>query len=79
MAERKGKPPKDDDNQKKGRRKPYVAPVLIIAGSLLTISKSALFAAQSLCCLSQRLQLAKRSPDTRARLVRDVADMMAGA
>jgi len=62
MSKKKGPAPK---------KKKYVSPTLIIAGSLLSMAKSGLMAS-NICCLTERLRASRRSVAAGRRLLRDM-------
>lgn len=71
---------KDEDKKsrkKSGRRKPYSAPELKSAGSLLDASDKLWVNTLILCCLTQRLTLARGDARARAALTADVARLIA--
>ena len=69
---------KNPPGAKKGaRKKKYAPPTLKIVGNLLDASENIWVQAMISCCLTQRLELARRSSGERSALMSELARMIA--
>jgi hypothetical protein len=77
MSQRENAGDKRKDSKKHSRKKKYSTPKLTVSGNLLSVPDSIWVNAILLCCLTQRLEVARRSPAERNKLLADVTRMAA--